>query len=343
MASQTLIPWAHHTFNPWWGCGPAALPSGQPHSGCQHCYVQRMLAEQQRNADVWGPAGRRVKTQDQTWNRLREWQRQAHTASELRRVCLGTLGDIFEPFTGPVTDASGQLLAHGESLPLPDTTTTKLIRPLMLRHLRRRLFTRLAKLTRLRCVLPTKYPHHVPRLLAEAGVRQPLSNVMLAASVSDPDSYQQLVPPLLAQRERFGALGLFVDPLVSEVDVTDHVHQLDWVVLGGESGPGCRRTYLDHLVRVIEVCREAETPVYVQQLGASVWDRLLTPDTLCVQLAEPAGRDAQQWPSYVRVRQLPQFLCQPFPGQHCERVDHWEGRQRLPAGDPVALPGLSRR
>lgn len=40
---------------------------------------------------------------------------------------------------------------------------------------------------------------------------------------------------------------------------------LDWLIVGGESGPGHRTMNLDHLKSIVEQCQRAEVPVFVKQ------------------------------------------------------------------------------
>src|SRR5690606_32903958 len=49
--------------------------------------------------------------------------------------------------------------------------------------------------------------------------------------------------------------------------------RLDWVIVGGESGPDARRLWMDNLRSIVRQCRDAGVPVFVKQLGANVQDR----------------------------------------------------------------------
>lgn len=71
---------------------------------------------------------------------------------------------------------------------------------------------------------------------------------------------------------------------------------IDWVILGGESGPGARPLDPAWIQAVIDECREAGTAVFVKQLG-SVWAR--------TNGADKKGGDPQYWPASLRVREFP--------------------------------------
>ncbi len=44
---------------------------------------------------------------------------------------------------------------------------------------------------------------------------------------------------------------------------------LDWVVVGGESGPGARPMHLEWASAIVTQCRDAEVPVFIKQLGST--------------------------------------------------------------------------
>jgi protein gp37 len=47
---------------------------------------------------------------------------------------------------------------------------------------------------------------------------------------------------------------------------------LDWVIVGGESGPGARPCNVQWIRDIVRQCREAGVPVFVKQLGASPYE-----------------------------------------------------------------------
>jgi hypothetical protein len=72
---------------------------------------------------------------------------------------------------------------------------------------------------------------------------------------------------------------------------------VDWVIVGGESGPKARPFDVSWASSIVEQCRSAGVPVFVKQLGANVsgW-----PPT-----ADRKGGDQNEWPAYLRVREFP--------------------------------------
>lgn len=111
------------------------------------------------------------------------------------------------------------------------------------------------------------------------------ANVWMGASVEDQERAVERIPLLLGIPAvvRF----LSVEPLLEKVDLAmSHCHpcnpgdpsscpdhercgcRLDWVIVGGESGPGARACNVDWIRSVVLQCRAAGVPVFVKQLGA---------------------------------------------------------------------------
>ena len=50
----------------------------------------------------------------------------------------------------------------------------------------------------------------------------------------------------------------------------DGLRKLNWIIVGGESGPGARPCELGWIEEIVNECHEAEVPVFVKQLGATL-------------------------------------------------------------------------
>lgn len=93
---------------------------------------------------------------------------------------------------------------------------------------------------------------------------------------------------------RFLSLEPLLGPVELRALVTD---RLDWVIVGGESGPGARPIQVDWVRAIRDECRSAGVAVFVKQLG-TVW------------AVEKTGRrthggDWDLWPADLRVRDYP--------------------------------------
>lgn len=67
---------------------------------------------------------------------------------------------------------------------------------------------------------------------------------------------------------------------------------LDWVIVGGESGPKARSCDLEWIRSVVEQCRGAGVACFVKQIQAYGYGRLT--------------KDLSEWPEDLRVREMPE-------------------------------------
>lgn len=92
MAENTKIEWTDHTFNPWIGCtkvGP----------GCDHCYAENLM-DTRMGVAVWGPGNPRVRTKEANWKMPLRWNAQADAFmaqhGRRQRVFCASLADVFD-------------------------------------------------------------------------------------------------------------------------------------------------------------------------------------------------------------------------------------------------------
>lgn len=94
----------------------------------------------------------------------------------------------------------------------------------------------------------------------------------------------------------------------------DHDHEggghragrgIDWVVVGGESGPGARPCRIGWVKDIVRQCKEAEIPVFVKQLGSRPY---YVTDGLNIELhlKDRKGGDPAEWrDDDLTVREYP--------------------------------------
>ena len=87
MGDNTKIEWAHHTFNPWFGCqkvGP----------GCDHCYAEGWA---KRSGLVqWGAGAERRRSSPANWQKPLKWNAEAERLGIRYRVFCASLADVFD-------------------------------------------------------------------------------------------------------------------------------------------------------------------------------------------------------------------------------------------------------
>jgi hypothetical protein len=103
---------------------------------------------------------------------------------------------------------------------------------------------------------------------------------------------------------------------VGHIEATDF-GGLDWLIVGGESGPGARPFDIAWARSTIAQCRAAGVRCFCKQLGAR--PTLRAEDSWCgggeiiihhpgpdeIKLTDPKGGDPEEWPSDLRVREFP--------------------------------------
>lgn len=79
---------------------------------------------------------------------------------------------------------------------------------------------------------------------------------------------------------------------------------LDWIVVGGESGPGARPFDIAWARETIRQCRAAQVPCFVKQLGARavIDDEQSRP---WPAIRDAKGADPSEWPEDLRIREFP--------------------------------------
>jgi hypothetical protein len=80
---------------------------------------------------------------------------------------------------------------------------------------------------------------------------------------------------------------------------------IDWIIIGGESGPGARPFNIQWAQDVIQQCRSAGAAVFVKQLGSSPVLKGEAESVFCPRFKDRKGGDMSEWPEWARVREFP--------------------------------------
>jgi protein gp37 len=88
--------------------------------------------------------------------------------------------------------------------------------------------------------------------------------------------------------------------------------KIDWVIVGGESGPGARPFQLDWARSIQNQCDATGVPWFMKQTGSNAhdWDRgdapnHVPPELVQLRLKDKKGGDLSELPSALRVREFP--------------------------------------
>jgi protein gp37 len=168
----------------------------------------------------------------------------------------------------------------------------------------------------------------------------PLPNVWLGVSAEDQKRADERIPDLLATPAAVRFVSY--EPALGPADFYRFLHDsncpaedldgdpfcicsapreinLDWIIVGGESGPGARSFNITWARDVVEQCQGAGVAVFVKQLGAKPYTSDLgglafpmhiqrTHDVygeVYVHLKSHKGGDPSEWPADLRVREFP--------------------------------------
>jgi protein gp37 len=154
----------------------------------------------------------------------------------------------------------------------------------------------------------------------------PLPNVWLGVSVENQHFADERIPLLL--RTPAAVRFISAEPLLGPIDLTgsddprktwlrngitalrglltdEWVPPLDWVIVGGESGPGARLFDYEWARSIIQQCKAATVPVFMKQVGALPIDSSADGLSGSRFLKSKKGNDMSEWPEDLRIREMP--------------------------------------
>lgn len=245
MAENSKIEWTHHTFNPWVGCTKVS-------PACDHCYAEGWA---KRSGMVqWGPHAERRRTSESNWRQPIKWNAEAERLGIRYRVFCSSLADVFD-----------------NAVP---------------QEWRDDLFTLIEQTPNLDWLLLTKRIGNVGNMLpVPFDFARLYPNVWLGATICNQEEADRDIPKLmrLPATKRF----LSMEPLLGAVNLSQwldiiqyedsapwmrrnigHLHDmLDWVIVGGESGPGARPMHPEWARSLRDQCAAAGVPFLFKQWG----------------------------------------------------------------------------
>lgn len=173
------------------------------------------------------------------WHQPIKWDREAAALQVRQRVFCASMGDVFEN--------RKDLIPH-----------------------RMRLLQLIADTPNLDWLLLTKRVHLVRRQLPK-GYELP-KNVWLGATVENQEVADKMIDYLL-EFESPSVRFLSCEPLLGHIDLSEFLNRpegspkLDWVIAGGESGPGSRPMNPAWPLSLMEQCTEAGVNFHFKQWG----------------------------------------------------------------------------
>jgi protein gp37 len=92
---------------------------------------------------------------------------------------------------------------------------------------------------------------------------------------------------------------LSCEPLIGALDLRGKLDEIDWVIVGGESGAKARVMQSTWARAIIDTAKRQGVAIHVKQLG-TFWSR-----TLRGFSGDRAGGDVDRWPMDLRIQEFP--------------------------------------
>lgn len=329
MGDKSKIEWTEATWNPTTGCSRVS-------AGCDNCYAIRQAARIQEmgTTDAYDGTTRKRGNGKVDWTgvlRMHEdrldqplrWKRP-------RVIFVNSMSDLFHP-----------------SVPVDFIDRVFAVMALCPQHTFQVLTKRPERAAEYmatgqgRCLDPGRFGAVIdasfelqhrglikPFMRDGSGAWWPLANVWIGTSVEDQAAADDRIPHLL--RCPAAVRFLSCEPLLGPMDLVkmqdvagmcanpltgkhhgDYEYDgngIQWVIVGGESGPGARPFNIQWARSIIAQCRAAGVACFVKQLGAKPYDddgeMSFFPEG-CERLLDRKGGDPSEWPADLRIREMP--------------------------------------
>lgn len=288
---DTSIQWTDKTWNPVRGCSRVS-------AGCENCYAERQAAR-------FSGAGQpyegliRIGKQGPRWTGsvrfVREHLEDPVRWRKPRRIFVNSMSDLFHESLSDHDIANVFCAMEGAS---------------------RHTFQILTKRAQRMREWVTEWARKIDYADDSGrGYRGRYSHVWLGVSAEDQQRADERLPELI----QAPAAVRFVsyEPALGAVDFSRYLSGgLDWVIVGGESGPGARPFSIEWALDVRQQCFDAGVPFFLKQLGRV--PRLCGIPVRYVEdggdgeggwvqgtLKDSHGGNWDEWPQSMRVREFP--------------------------------------
>lgn len=296
MGADTKIEWCDHTFNAWIGCTKVS-------PGCAHCYAETQDKFRGWTPEGWGPGKPRKRTSEAYWKDPLRWEREAAqrlAGWQARRDRASADGhaQLFDALSA-VKPPRPRVFCASLADWLDDEVPIEWLADLLdlirrTPHLDWLLLTKRPQNWRSRIEAVAAHlaatrpfdaggsDHDVTQGMVHAWLHgvDP-ANVWAGTTVEDQTRADERIPHLLRipARVRF----LSCEPLLGPVDLKSArafdvpiygdcggyppPPRIDWVIAGGESGPGARPMHPDWARSLRDQCAAAGVPFLFKQWG----------------------------------------------------------------------------
>ncbi len=304
---MSKIEWTQKTWNPVAGCSDKS-------PGCTNCYAKKMAGRLEAMGVKKYEGLTVLQGSHRVWTGKIAFDEQALLAPLRRkkptRYFVNSMSDLFHE---NVTDEQIDRIFAVMALCPQHTFQVLTKRPeRMLAYLRQ-----VSDERDMQRWVNAAVEFDLPSPMFDAAVAEwewPLPNVWLGVSVENQATADERIPPLLQAPAAVRFIS--AEPLLGPVDVEAFLGdgesaiggmefiELDWVIVGGESGPGARPFNIEWARSIVQQCAAAGVACFVKQMGAKPF--MAEDCAIGFTLRDRKGGDMAEWPEDLRVRQMPE-------------------------------------
>jgi protein gp37 len=240
--------------------------------GCQHCYAETF--SKRVGKDIWGPAQitERWRTKN-PWRDIFKWDKEAGNQGVRRKVFVQSMSDFFED--------------HSQVVPW-----------------RVEACQILESLKNLDVQLLTKRPENVLLMTPPAWLKNWPLHIWLGASAEN----QKYLDSRMLELCQIPAKNKFLscEPLLTEINLSRWLSNVDWIIIGGESGAKARPFNLCWGISIIKQCYAAGIPAFMKQVGANPYiGENINGEKHLFAPTDRKGENPDEWPEVMRIREFP--------------------------------------
>lgn len=201
--------------------------------GCAHCYAEGQNKQCKWNGGTWGPGSPRMVTSDAYWKKPLQWDKSASERGVRTKVFCASLADVF--------DAEAPVDA------------------------RERLWSLIRQTPNLDWLILTKRPENFAKYLP-ADWGDGYVNVWLGVTCED--RKHGLPRVHLLRNTPAQVRFLSCEPLLEDVSTVD-LREIDWLIVGGESGHDARKFDTEWARSLLYCCPDDGVNFFMKQLGSA--------------------------------------------------------------------------
>jgi len=231
---------------------------------CKHCYAEEQANRFRAKDNLWGVNGNRSRTSQSNWRGPRKWNEAARNG-EPDKVFCASIADVFEDH------------------------------PQIPQFWRQDLFNLMHETKYLQWQVLTKRPENIKEMVPGGwNLGHWPSNVWIGTTVENQEEYDKRAHYLMDIPAPIRFLS--IEPLLGPIEIK---HDVDWIIIGGESGLKARRMGLSYLEGIVQQSQSKQIPIFVKQMGTVLAKEL--------GLKHKKGGDPKEWPPELVDPFLPNF------------------------------------